>query len=129
MGTDKTRLDVLVIDDNPMVRTGLAKVAERAGYSVASAENGQVALDEISEHNFRVITCDVMMPVLDGIQFFERLRESDPDSASRVIFVTAWADEPLVQRFVRQTGRPVLQKPFEMDEFIDAIKTIAESSR
>lgn len=117
---------VLIVEDNPEVRAGLAKVLGRAGYEVATAENGLVALAAIQERSFHAVVCDIMMPVLDGIRLFELMQERYPDAAARVLFVSAWFDDPKVQAFLARTQRPVLSKPFDIQEFLAVVKRVAE---
>jgi CheY-like chemotaxis protein len=118
--------DVLMIDDNEVVRRGLAHVLEKAGYAVTTAPHGLAALLALARRPYRAIVCDIMMPVMDGVDFYRETVKLHPEAAARVLFVTAWADEPTIGPILAQTGRPVLQKPFEMDEFLDAVRQIAD---
>ena len=99
-------MDVLVVDDNRIVRNGLAKLLQSEGYQVAMAEHGLAALLKIQEHPYGVIVCDIMMPVMDGMTLYERLDAEYPAEARRVLFMTAWPDEPQVkQSWHAQAGR------------------------
>lgn len=122
---DADAVPVLVIDDNEVVRAGLARVLQQAGYHAQTAQHGLAALLAIGRYPYRVIVCDIMMPVMDGVDFFREIVKVNPESAERVLFVTAWADEPTVRPLLAETGRPVLQKPFEMDEFLEAVRSVA----
>jgi CheY-like chemotaxis protein len=117
---------VLVVDDNDSVRRGLMKVLARAGFEVRGAADGVDALAEVNHSDFSAITCDMMMPRLDGMGFYRRLKESHPNLAVRVLFVTAWGDEPIVAEFAHEHGRPVLQKPFEAEDFVSAVLALVE---
>lgn len=117
---------VLLIDDNHEVREGLARVLRRSGFEVATAENGLDALEKLEgTPQYRVVICDLMMPVMDGIRLYEQLEARLPEVARRVMFVSAWFDDPDVQAFLGRTGRPVLRKPFEIHDFIRTVKEIA----
>ena len=116
---------VLLVDDNRDVREGLARVLRRSGYSVDTAENGLEALADVEERQFRVIISDIMMPVMDGVRFYEILERRHPLVARRVIFVSAWSDDPEVQAFLRAAGRPLLQKPFEIQDLLRAVEGVA----
>ena len=116
---------VLLVDDNRDVREGLARVLRRSGYSVDTAENGLEALADVEERQFRVVISDIMMPVMDGVRFYEILERRHPLVARRVIFVSAWSDDPEVQAFLRAAGRPLLQKPFEIQDLLRAVAGVA----
>ena len=116
---------VLLVDDNRDVREGLARVLRRSGYSVDTAENGLEALADVEKRQFRVVISDIMMPVMDGVRFYEILERRHPLVARRVIFVSAWSDDPEVQAFLRAAGRPLLQKPFEIQDFLRAVEGVA----
>jgi len=118
----------LVIDDNEVVRRGLARVLEQAGYAVTTAPHGLAALLALARRAYDVIVCDIMMPVMDGVDFYREMVKVRPEAAARVLFVTAWADEPTIGPILAETGRPVLQKPFEMDEFLTVVRQVADAA-
>jgi DNA-binding response OmpR family regulator len=119
-------MDVLIVEDNADVRAGLSKVLGRAGFEVSTAENGLVALAAIQQRPFHAVVCDIMMPVLDGIRLYELMKRQYPEAAQRVLFVSAWFDDPKVQAFLERTERPVLTKPFDMQEFLAVVKRVAD---
>jgi two-component system NtrC family sensor kinase len=117
---------VLLVDDNHEVREGLARVLRRSGFAVATAENGLEALEKLAESpSYRVVICDIMMPVMDGMHLYQQLEARHPQIAERVVFVSAWFDDPEVQAFLARTGRPVLAKPFEIPDLVRKVKEIA----
>jgi two-component system NtrC family sensor kinase len=118
-------LGVLLVDDNHEVREGLARVLRSSGYSVATAENGLEALAALEENRYRAVICDIMMPVMDGIRLYQLIQARHPDVTQRVLFVSAWFDDPEVQSFLTRTGRPVLQKPFDISDFLKAVGEVA----
>ena len=115
---------VLVVDDNAVVRHGLARVLRSAGYTAVEAENGLAALVEVERRQFGAIVLDLMMPVMDGVECFQALQAVRPDAARRVVFATAWADDPELRSFLTGSGQPVLQKPFEVDAFVAAVRGV-----
>jgi two-component system NtrC family sensor kinase len=115
---------VLVVDDNPVVRQGLGKVLTTAGFRVETAANGLEALVVIEKHPPAAVVCDIMMPVMDGLRLYERLSALAPAVARRIVFVTAWADDPSIRTFLQRTGQPVLQKPFEIRDLIQAVREL-----
>jgi CheY-like chemotaxis protein len=115
---------VLVVDDNAVVRHGVARVLRSEGHRVVEAENGMVALVEVERCGFGAIVLDLMMPVMDGVACFQALEAAYPEAARRVLFVTAWADEPELHGFLAGSGRPVLQKPFDVEALVAAVRRV-----
>jgi CheY-like chemotaxis protein len=65
----------------------------------------------LARSHFDLITIDVIMPGVNGVELWHRLRAEDPSAAGRVVFVTGNVD-PSLQAAVDATGRPVLAKPY-----------------
>lgn len=118
---------VLVVDDNRVVRQGLRKVLAAAGYQVETAANGVEGLLVAERRPPAAIVCDIMMPVMDGMRFFERLAATAPELTRRVLFVTAWADDAAIESFLERSGQPTLQKPFEVPDLLRAVKQVMGS--
>jgi len=72
----KTR--VLVVEDDTSVRRVLARVFERAGFSVATAPNGEDALPFLAKERFEVMVCDISMPKMTGRQLCQHLAANGP---------------------------------------------------
>ena len=118
-------LNVLVVEDDPDTRAGMRKVLVEAGFTVTEADDGLRALEIVSRQPFDAIVCDLRLPYLPGGGFYEELLQRDPDLARRLIFVSAIAHDPAVRQFLDGTGRPYLQKPYEVNELIEMVKRVA----
>lgn len=70
------KINILIVDDDPVQRRLLEATIEKFGYISKSAESGQEALNLLSEHNFALMILDLVMPDLDGMAVLERLRQS-----------------------------------------------------
>jgi len=79
---------VLVVDDDPDVRTLLRRMLEAAGYRALEAENGRAALTRIAETTPDLILLDLMMPEMDGFEFLDELRRGGPRGIP-IVVVTA----------------------------------------
>ena len=117
-------MDILIVDDDPQVRTVHQRVLERAGYMVTTVENGLQAFAALQEQEFSAILCDLQMPFLKGQGFYEELRREYPDLVPRLIFVTGWGRESEAREFLESTGRPVLHKPVEFKDLIAAVQRV-----
>lgn len=112
---DPGQVDVLVVDDDPNLRTSFVCILRDAGYSVDEAEDGFVALDRLKTKSIGAIVLDVVMPVLDGLQLLDRLDEPPP-----VVLVTALAyGEEIMLR--RDKVFMYIQKPVRSLDLIEAV--------
>jgi two-component system response regulator MprA len=124
-GVGVVKLSVLVVDDNRGVRDGLAKALAVEGFQVRTADDGLSAFTEAQKHEFDAIVLDIMMPVIDGMHLYDALVAEQPAAADRVLFVSAWFDDPDVERFLRRTGRPVVAKPFDIHDIVRRVRLLA----
>ena len=67
-----TQASVLIVDDDPFARQTLSEWLRRKNFSVIEAENGWQAMERIRKNYLDIVISDVVMPVMDGIQFLER---------------------------------------------------------
>ncbi len=81
---------ILVVDDSAVIRRYLIKLFEDAGYEVAFAKNGQEALEKLFAEHFSLVTLDVEMPLLDGI---ETLREIMKRKPTRVLMLSSHLED------------------------------------
>lgn len=104
-----SRATVLVVDDEPAVRSGTARLLERHGLHVLTADNGAEALRVFAEHGPAVglVILDMGMPVMGGAECFRRLREH---SSVPVLVTTGYAVDEEVQELVAR-GAALLEKP------------------
>jgi len=80
---------VLVVDDSPIQRKNLCSIISQAGYRVDAAENGFEGLKFVRRRRYSVYCVDVVMPLMDGFEFVERLRRTSGHTEAPVFFITA----------------------------------------
>lgn len=115
-------LKVLVVDDEELVRKGIVMqtVWETLGCEViGEASNGEEGLDAVQKYHPDLIICDIRMPKMDGIQMLTILREQHNNTY--VIFLTAYSDFQYAKSAIKLSASDYLLKPFEDDEFEEAI--------
>jgi len=112
------------VDDDPMVRALIVDVLALNGYGVDTATNGQEALDRIATCSYDLIVSDLNMPNLDGVGLYRALETQRPELLRRIGFVTGTTEPPVLQRFLAETGVPVLNKPFNLDDLLKFIKRV-----
>ena len=113
---------VLIVEDDRASRDVFTRILQRAGYEVTAAENGFIALGEVGHDPIGAVLCDLRMPELGGTGFYAVLKELFPEVAARVIFVTAFADDPTIRAFIHRTGQPVIEKPVELEHLVAAVR-------
>ena len=79
--------EILIVDDERMIRAGLAQLLSGAGFTVREARDGKSALVAVAERRPDLVLLDVMMPGMDGFKVCEKLLASDRDLP--VVFLTA----------------------------------------
>ena len=116
-------LTVIVVDDQALFRRSLQDRLRSQGYDVVAAENGIEALELLqAAPSPCVVLLDLMMPVMNGVEFLHALDRRSDTEGVRVMLVSGHG---LVERVALDSKRIVarLQKPLEMDELRSALET------
>lgn len=104
---------VLVIDDEPAIGRVVTRVLQ-SQHDVVIVTDAREALPRIAAGEvFDVVFCDLMMPGMTGMDFFEVLRESNPELARRVVFITGGTFTARAAEFLNKTSNATLPKPFD----------------
>ncbi|MBO4912369.1 MAG: response regulator [Butyrivibrio sp.] len=112
--------NVLIVDDSRTSRKVLRDILERAGYSiVGEAVNGQEGFDEYMKLKPDIVTMDITMPVLDGIDSLKLIREADPNA--KVVMITAAGQKHKMMEAVKLGAAEFVAKPFVEETVIDAL--------
>jgi two-component system NtrC family sensor kinase len=114
----QNRPRAILIDDEIEIAMLMAEFLRGGGYSCEVAAGGRAAQAIIDAHagRFDVLVCDIRMPDVDGQALFRWLGAHHPSLVERTIFVTGDSLGPAAGRFLAESRRPVLEKPFTADE-------------
>ena len=115
---------VLIVDDEKGLGDLLSEILALSGFHCDFAESGRAAQSMIMTHDYDAIVCDVRMPDLDGPALFRWIEAERPQLASRVVFLTGDTLGPAAVRFLAESGRPVLEKPFGPEVVRRVIATV-----
>jgi CheY-like chemotaxis protein len=115
-------LRVLVVDDNPALRSVLKRYLERRGHQVTEAGDGEQALDLCGEEVFDRLLVDVCMPTKTGPEFYTGLASVAPALQAKTYFMTGGGLEAGDQRLVLESGRPAIMKPFALSEVAETVE-------
>ena len=116
-------LAILVVDDNEDLLETFSLILKRRGFHVETAGDGIAAVDRFKERNFDVTLMDIVMPEMNGVEAFRKIREMDPEAS--VILMTAYSEEELIQIAKKEGAHQVINKPIRIDQLIDMIKEAA----
>jgi PAS domain S-box-containing protein len=106
------RRKALVVDDEADIADTIRELLEREGFDVAVASDGAAALMALDRGDYDIVLSDLRMPGVNGPEMYERLAETRPHLLSRIGFVTGDTLGSSMDSFLRESGRPVLEKPF-----------------
>jgi len=107
---------ILVVEDEPAICSLCRRVLTDEGFEVDIAANGKVAQDMVEEKQYDLFLFDIKLPVMNGRELYQWLKEKHPKQISKVIFTSGSVLGEDTQLFIEQTGRPFLPKPFTPDE-------------
>ena len=119
---------ILIVDDEPYVRTLMAAMLEKSNYTPVLASNGLEAIDHL-EHDppYDLILSDIVMNGLDGIGLLERIREAQPDTP--MVMVTAIQDVGVAISAMRKGAYDYLLKPFEKEQLMVTVRRALDYRR
>ena len=113
---------VLVVDDDPIVRAVVSQTLERAGWSIAEAENGRIALQRVAARRPDVIVLDLVMPELNGFEFLAALRRDPAWRSVPVVVLTSMDLTAEDRRVLNGSVERILQKgALERDQLLAEI--------
>jgi len=114
---------ILLVEDETELRNANAEFLTSIGYSVSCAGSGPEAL-HLLEHSKQVdlVICDVIMPKMSGREFGRQLRELRPDT--RLLFVSGYADDVVLQTGISRSRTPFLQKPYSLRQLAAKIRKL-----
>ena len=113
---DGTAKRILVVEDEPSLADMCRIVLTRVGFEVEIAVNGRMAQDMIEKKQYHLCLIDIMMPKMSGEELYQWLRKKFPKMTNRVVFMTGSVIDGENMAFVGQSGRPLLLKPFTLQE-------------
>jgi DNA-binding response OmpR family regulator len=116
---------ILVIEDDPAVRSLVERMLTVRGYVVLPAGDAEGALRLAGENDVDAVVSDVMLPSVSGPELVERLRRHNPDL--RALFTSGFSTEALLQRGIDGAEAAFVQKPFSSDELASRLRELLDS--
>lgn len=113
---------ILIIDDEDTLRERLAEVLREEGWHTYTASDGATAFREMSERNFDLIICDLILPEFNGIEVLKRVKEINPNTS--FIMITAYPTVENAVEAMKIGAYDYMVKPFRFDEIILKLRNI-----
>ncbi len=107
---------ILIVEDEELVVDLIKGVLEHDNITVDDARDGEEALVKTDSGNYDLIVCDIKMPGMSGIAFYDKIKELKPRLAEKVIFITGDPSSETMD-FINTTGNEYITKPFKVDKF------------
>lgn len=112
---------ILVVDDAAFMRMMIRDILTKNGYEVVGeANDGAQAIEKFKEHRPDLVTMDITMPEMDGIQALKEIKKVDPNA--KVIMCSAMGQQAMVIDAIQAGAKDFIVKPFQSDRVIEAIK-------
>lgn len=113
--------DLLLVDDEPMVREVLTRYLEQAGHRVTAVADGAAALAAITQHAYDLVVLDLMLPSVDGLSVLRELRHT---GSTPVIVLSARGDEDDRIRGLQLGADDYVAKPFSPREVVARVASV-----
>lgn len=118
---------VLVVDDSSFMRNSLKSIIEKLGYSVVgTAENGVEAVAKFRDLKPDVVTLDIIMPQMGGVQGLKLLKAVNPKAV--VVMVSSMADRESVTECIKAGATHYLLKPFDETKVGEVMKRVTSEA-
>lgn len=118
---------VLMVDDSAVSRKVLRNILEKGGYEViGEAVNGEEGYLKYKELKPDIVTMDITMPVMDGIESLSLIKRDNEDT--KVIMITASGQREKMVEALKRGAEEFILKPFEEDEILKTLAYVMENS-
>ncbi|KUO69895.1 MAG: histidine kinase [Clostridia bacterium BRH_c25] len=116
---------VLIVDDAAFMRASIRMMLEKNGFEVVGeAENGLVGIQKYKELSPDIVTMDITMPDMDGIESLKAIKEYD--AKAKIIMVSAMGQEPMVMDAVVSGAKSFIVKPFKEELVVQTLNKVLE---
>lgn len=114
---------ILLVDDEPLLRSVLCEYLKFAGHAVIECKDGDEALGRLHDQPVDVVVSDILMPGMDGLALCGALRADEETRGIPFVFVTARSVDGPMQAEMDRIGDASVLKPFEPESLLEAIRT------
>lgn len=120
---------ILIVEDDSYLRIGLGAALKQEGFEVSFATNGKEGFDAAKNLIPSLIICDVMMPLLNGLQLKQKLNQDEKLAHIPLLFLSVRDKEEDIQYALSLRAEGYLVKPVKFPELLNKIKTVLRLHR
>jgi two-component system cell cycle sensor histidine kinase/response regulator CckA len=117
---------VLVVDDEVAIGKAIRRILSNE-HDVTLESDARVALDRVTRESYDVVFCDLMMPNMSGMDFFDQVTQKKPALAERIVFLTGGAFSPRSEEFLRGNRNICLSKPFSREAVTSVVRRMLDA--
>ena len=117
---------ILVVDDAAFMRMMIRDILSKEGYEIHEAVNGRDAVEKYDEVQPDLVTMDITMPEMNGLEALKKIR--DRDSAARVLIVSAMGQQKMIVEALESGALDFLVKPFQPTKVLETVKKCLQGS-
>jgi two-component system, NtrC family, nitrogen regulation response regulator NtrX len=111
---------ILIVDDEPGVRSSLSGVLEDEGYQVEAVESGEAALDRLARQTYDVVVLDVWLPGMDGLATLARMRERQVET--QVVIISGHGNIESAVRAIKMGAFDFVEKPLSLEKTVLVVR-------
>lgn len=115
---------ILLVEDDEFVRESISDLLMISGYNIDTAVNGREGFEKISKQKPALVICDVMMPVMDGFQLLEKIKESGFADKIYFMFLSAKSRESDMEHGLEMGADNYMIKPFRNSDLVDKVEKV-----
>ena len=120
---------MLLVDDEPGIRTSLSAVLEDEGYSVVAVADGEAGLAQLETESFDCVLLDVWLPGMDGMEVLNRIQERLGDERPAVVMISGHGNIETALRATRMGAFDFIEKPLTIDKVLLVVKNAIAQRR
>jgi DNA-binding response OmpR family regulator len=120
------RKKILIVDDEPSIIMALQFLMEQTGYDTIVAFSGEEAMEAVARHRPDLILLDILLPVVDGFEVCQRVRENPEWKDVRIVLVTAPGSDVKVTKGLDLGADAYVTKPFANVDLVAKVKELLE---
>lgn len=117
---------VLVVDDSETIRQHVSEALSRVGFQVVEASDGVAGLQRAQQHDFSMIILDVNMPLLNGLEMLERLKQDPKTAGIPVLMLTTEAQRSMIERARANGAKAWLIKPIKVESLVSTVNKVLQ---
>src|SRR4030095_14373323 len=118
---------ILIVDDEPGVRSALSGVLRDEGYEVDAAESGEACLDRLARQVYDVVVLDIWLPGIDGLATLARMREREIDA--QVVVISGHGNVESAVRAIQMGAFDFVEKPLSLEQTVLVVRNALRQRR